>query len=39
MVRFHAPLHRARIATATDDLATAVRRHADELFTIAEEVG
>ena len=39
MVRFHAPLHRARIATATDDLATSVRRHADELFTIAEEVG
>jgi HD superfamily phosphohydrolase len=39
MVRYHAPLHRIRIATATDDLATSVRRHADELFTIAEEVG
>ncbi len=39
MVRYHAPLHRVRIATATDDLATSVRRHADELFTIAEEVG
>ena len=39
MVRYHAPLHRVRIATATDDLATSVRRHAEELFTIAEEVG
>lgn len=39
MVRYHAPLHRARIATATESLATSVRRHADELFTIAEEVG
>ncbi|QIN80231.1 hypothetical protein GBA65_18805 [Rubrobacter marinus] len=39
MLRYHAPLHRVRIATATDDLATSVRRHADELFTIAEEVG
>ena len=39
MVLYHAPLHRVRIATATDDLATSVRRHADELFTIAEEVG
>ena len=39
MVRHHAPLHRVRIATANDDLATSVRRHADELFTIAEEVG
>ena len=39
MARYHAPLHRVRIATATDDLATSVRRHADELFTIAEEVG
>jgi hypothetical protein len=39
MIRYHAPLHRVRIATANDDLATSVRRHADELFTIAEEVG
>lgn len=39
MTRYHAPLHRVRIATANDDLATSVRRHADELFTIAEEVG
>jgi HD superfamily phosphohydrolase len=39
MVRYHAPLHRIRIATANDDLATSVRRHVDELFTIAEEVG
>lgn len=39
MTRYHAPLHRIRIATANDDLVTSVRRHADELFTIAEEVG
>lgn len=39
MTRLYAPLHRVLIATATDDLATSVRRHADELFTIAEEVG
>ncbi len=39
VIRHHAPLRRVRIATATDDLATSVRRHADELFTIAEEVG
>jgi uncharacterized protein len=39
MTRYHAPLHRVRIATANDALATSVRRHADELFTIAEEVG
>ena len=39
MARYHAPLHRVRIATANDDLVTSVRRHADELFTIAEEVG
>jgi HD superfamily phosphohydrolase len=37
--RYHAPLHRILIATADDDLAKSVRRHADELFTIAEEVG
>jgi len=39
MIRYHASLHRVRIVTATDDLATSVRRHAEELFTIAEEVG
>jgi HD superfamily phosphohydrolase len=39
MIRYHAPLHRVRIAAANEDLATSVRRHADELFTIAEEVG
>jgi len=37
--RFHAPLHRITIATANEDLTTSVRRHADELFTIAREVG
>jgi HD superfamily phosphohydrolase len=37
--RYHAPLHRILIAAANDDLAKAVRRHAEELFTIAEEVG
>ena len=39
MTRYYAPLHRVRIVTANDDLATSVRRHIDELFTIAEEVG
>jgi uncharacterized protein len=37
--RYHAPLHRIVIATATDDLVESVRRHVEELFTIAEEVG
>jgi len=37
--RYHAPLHRILIATASEDLARSVRRHAEELFTIAEEVG
>ncbi len=37
--RYHAPLHRILIATANDDLVGSVRRHAEELFTIAEEVG
>jgi HD superfamily phosphohydrolase len=37
--RFHAPLHRILIATASEDLVQSVRRHAEELFTIAEEVG
>ncbi|HZC85283.1 MAG TPA: hypothetical protein VE194_12695 [Rubrobacter sp.] len=37
--RYHAPLHRILIATANDDLVKSVRRHAEELFTIAEEVG
>src|SRR3712207_8676165 len=36
--RYHAPLQRILIATADDDLAKSVRRHAEELFTIAEEV-
>jgi uncharacterized protein len=39
MTRFHAPLHRILIATANDDLVMSVRRHAEELFTISEEVG
>ncbi len=39
MTRLQTPLRRIRIFTANDDLATSVRRHADELFTIAEEVG
>jgi uncharacterized protein len=37
--RYHAPLHRIIVATANEDLVTSVRRHAEELFTIAEEVG
>ena len=37
--RYHAPLHRILVATADDDLVKSVRRHAEELFTIAEEVG
>jgi HD superfamily phosphohydrolase len=37
--RYHAPLKRILIAAADDDLAKSVRRHAEELFTIAEEVG
>jgi uncharacterized protein len=37
--RYHAPLHRILVATSDEDLATSVRRHAEELFTIAEEVG
>ena len=37
--RYHAPLHRILIATANEDLVQSVRRHAEELFTIAEEVG
>ncbi|HET7479294.1 MAG TPA: hypothetical protein VFJ72_07230 [Rubrobacteraceae bacterium] len=39
MIRYHAPLRRIRVVTANDDLTTSVRRHAEELFTIAEEVG
>ena len=39
MARYHAPLYRIRIVTSNDDLVTSVRRHVDELFTIAEEVG
>lgn len=37
--RYHAPLQRIVIAAANDELAKAVRRHAEELLTIAEEVG
>jgi uncharacterized protein len=39
LTRYHAPLRRILISTANEDLARSVRRHADELFTIAEEVG
>jgi hypothetical protein len=39
LTRYHAPLRRILIATANEDLAVSVRRHAEELFTIAEEVG
>ena len=39
VTRLHAPLRRILITTANEDLARSVRRHADELFTIAEEVG
>ena len=39
VTRYHAPLRRIVIATANDDLVKSVRRHAEELFTIAEEVG
>jgi len=39
MTRYHAPLHRICIAAAEKELAVSVRRHAEELFTIAEEVG
>ena len=39
LTRYHAPLRRILISTSNEDLARSVRRHADELFTIAEEVG
>jgi uncharacterized protein len=39
LTRYHAPLRRILISTSNDDLAKSVRRHAEELFTIAEEVG
>jgi uncharacterized protein len=39
LTRCHAPLRRIVISTSNEDLARSVRRHADELFTIAEEVG
>ncbi|MGH3148404.1 MAG: hypothetical protein ACRDTR_21690, partial [Rubrobacter sp.] len=39
VTRYHAPLHRVLIATADDDLVRSVRRHVEELLTIAEEVG
>jgi HD superfamily phosphohydrolase len=38
LTRLHAPLRRILIATSNDGLAKSVRRHADELFTIAEDV-
>ena len=39
LTRLHAPLRRVLISTSGEDLARSVRRHAEELFTIAEEVG
>ena len=39
LTRYHAPLRRILISTANEDLAGSIRRHAEELFTIAEEVG
>jgi HD superfamily phosphohydrolase len=39
MARLHSPLHRVRIVAANDGLVASVRRHAGELFTLAEEVG
>ena len=39
LTRYHAPLRRILISTANEDLARSIRRHAEELFTIAEEVG
>ena len=39
LTRYHAPLKRILISTANEDLARSIRRHAEELFTIAEEVG
>lgn len=39
MARYHARIRRVRVVTANEELAKAVRRHAEELFTIAEEVG
>jgi hypothetical protein len=39
LTRYHAPLRRILISTSNEDLTRSVRRHAEELFTIAEEVG
>jgi uncharacterized protein len=39
LTRYHTPLRRILISTANEDLARSVRRHTEELFTIAEEVG
>ncbi|MGH3088881.1 MAG: hypothetical protein ACRDSJ_16380 [Rubrobacteraceae bacterium] len=39
MRRHNIPLHRIRVIAAGKDLVTSVRRHAEELLTIAEEVG
>ncbi|WP_156787753.1 hypothetical protein [Rubrobacter xylanophilus] len=38
MRRCWLPLHRIRVFAAGEELARSVRRHAEELFTIAEEV-
>lgn len=39
MARYQAPLHRIRVIASGKDLVHSVRRHAEELLTIAEEVG
>lgn len=39
LTRFHAPLRRVTIAAANENLALSVKRHAEELFTIAREIG
>ncbi len=39
MWRHHLPLHRIRVLTADESLVKSVRRHTEELLTIAEEVG
>lgn len=39
LTRFHAPLRRVTITAANENLALSVKRHAEELFTIAREIG
>ncbi len=39
MARYQAPLHRIRVIASGKDLVHSVRRHTEELLTIAEEVG